>query len=348
MTVALLSRAARGGTPLIDGDRATFVWYGARAPRLIGDFTHWEREPLILRRSGKRVWSRSIAFYEDAYVEYAFLDGHVRLRDTLNPRRVDNGIDATNHYFYMPKGAPTPLARPRRGVRRGTIRSLVLDASPFLASKRRRVHFYAPAAAGPWPLLVALDGDEYRRRAHLATIVDNLVAERRIRPIAIAFVPHAGEARLSEYAGNEGTVAFFRERLLPAARDVLQLQSGRGAHAIIGPSMGGFMALHAALRDPEMFGTVLSQSGAFNLGGRDIVTFALVRSARSLRVWMDVDTSSSSSPRTAGCVVHSSPPATMSDTASTTPGTTGRRGATTSGAGSRRSSEARPRSRRRA
>src|SRR6478735_6381442 len=37
----LLERARREGAPLIDGERATFVWEGERPPRLAGDFNRW-------------------------------------------------------------------------------------------------------------------------------------------------------------------------------------------------------------------------------------------------------------------------------------------------------------------
>src|SRR3989442_15380080 len=116
MTRDLLARAAREGTPLIDGDRATFVWRGSRAPQLIGDFTHWASEPLVLRRSAEGVWTRSIAFYEDAYVEYAFLDGKRRLREPLNTDRDLNGIASANHSFYRPQGERTPFAHRRPNV----------------------------------------------------------------------------------------------------------------------------------------------------------------------------------------------------------------------------------------
>jgi len=36
----LLARATHAGTPLTEGDTATFVWQGERAPAIMGDFTH--------------------------------------------------------------------------------------------------------------------------------------------------------------------------------------------------------------------------------------------------------------------------------------------------------------------
>ncbi|MBE0690894.1 MAG: hypothetical protein IH587_12320, partial [Anaerolineae bacterium] len=55
----LLERAQREGTPLIDGDRVTFVWHGpAPAPLLVGDFNYWGmagRDPIALEQAADDV-----------------------------------------------------------------------------------------------------------------------------------------------------------------------------------------------------------------------------------------------------------------------------------------------------
>ena len=50
------------------------------------------------------------------------------------------------------------------------------------------------------------------------------------------------------------------------------------------------MALYAGVRAPGIFGGVLSQSGAFSIGGRDLVILDLDRNGpvRPLLIWMDV------------------------------------------------------------
>ena len=287
----LLDRARREGTPLVDRDRATFVWEGPRPPRLIGDFTHWEREPLALRRADDGIWSRSIEFYDDAYVEYAYLDGERRVNDPFNRRRIPNGVGAVNHSFYMPRGSPTPLARRRRGVPRGRLMRHVIVAKGLVARGRRTIQLYAPPARGPWPLLVVFDGADYVRRVRLPTIADNLIADGRTRPFAMALVDSDRDARIIEYAASEPTLTFVLDHVMPFAREQLDLSSTHSAHAVLGASMGGIMAMYAALQAPGTFGAVISQSGAFWLPGwRDNAVFYLARAVprRVRRVWMDV------------------------------------------------------------
>jgi enterochelin esterase-like enzyme len=290
---ALWARAAEAGTPLVEGDRATFVWRGRQPVALTGDFQDWAGEPLPLRQVASTLWTRTLRLPADAYVEYALVDTRgQRVADPLNRRTVTNGLGGRNHFFYMPQGQPTPLARPPPGGARGRVSRHLVETHEWAVGARRAVSLYAPAAPGPWPLVMVLDGPDYLQRTRLATLVDNLVAQGRMRPVALAFVANGRHARTVEYACSEATLAFLLTRVLPLARGALHLVDERhepGAHAILGASLGGLMALYAGLRVPEVFGRVLSQSGAFSIEGSDFVVFELARQPprRPLAVWMD-------------------------------------------------------------
>jgi enterochelin esterase family protein len=155
------------------------------------------------------------------------------------------------------------------------------------------VHFYQPSTEEPSPLLVVWDGQDYLRRARITRIVDNLIHEGRIRPIALAMVEHGRQARMVEYGCSEIVAGFAVGKLLEAARQRLKLvdiEREPGAYGILGASMGGLMALYVGLRAPRVFGKVLSQSGAFSLGEHDMPVWDLLRLAdpQSLKIWMDV------------------------------------------------------------
>jgi enterochelin esterase family protein len=232
-------------------------------------------------------------FPRDAYIEYAFVRGDKRVSDALNPRTTPNGLGDINRFFYMPDAAPTPLVRRQRGVPRGEVTRHTVNGAWLTASKKRTVYLYQPHAPEPCPLVVVLDGVDYLRRARLPNIVDNLIAQKRIRPIALALVESADQARGVEYACNDLTVAFLVEHVLPLADAHLNLiDVGRhsGAYGVLGASMGGLMAAFAGLRAPHVFGRILSQSGAFSIGEVDLVVTDLVRDGkvRPIKIWMDV------------------------------------------------------------
>lgn len=296
MAHPLLERARLAGAPLIDAAAATFLWQGAWPPVLAGDFSQWDtRRPPAWRQLEPLLWSCTMTFPKDAYIEYAFFastDGNTRLPDALNPHTVSNGMGGVNGYFYMPDAAPTPLAARQRRVRRGKVTRHRVESRWLLANGRRAVWLYSPSVAEPTPLIVVYDGRDYLQRAMLTDIVDNLIAARRIRPVALALVDHGGAARGVEYSCSEATLGFVVDLVLPLARTELNLLNpaeAPGAHGVMGASAGGRMALFTGLMLPDLFGHVLSQSGAFGSPERESVSFALVRHRPPppLKIWMD-------------------------------------------------------------
>jgi enterochelin esterase family protein len=294
----LVERALREGTPLRDGEQATFVWHGDHAPRLIGDFNFWGGEPALeLRPVAPGVWARTLALPRDAYIEYAYVQDGRHLTDPFNPHTVANGLGARNHYFFMTDAAPTHWIRRETGRAHGTVTRHVAHAEHAVVGGKRTVYLYRPPVAGPYPLLVVLDGQDYLRRTRLARMVDNLIAHGRMRPLALAMVANGGQARVVEYACNDGTVSFLLNSVVPLARahlDLVDLGAEPGAYGVLGASMGGLCALYMALRAPAVFGHAVSQSGAFSAGalGIEPIVFDLIRHMppQPNKIWMDVGT----------------------------------------------------------
>jgi enterochelin esterase-like enzyme len=300
---SLLQRAREKGNPVIQGNRATFIWEGETAPLLIGDSTGWDERPKAFKRlsfpsrrgSSQPVWAASLTVPRDAYVEYAFLDPVTQehIPDPYNTRSTGNGVGSRNHFFYMPETMPSPFSMRRADVRTGTLTRHRVDTWMMQDDGERDVYLYAPPAKGPAPLLIVYDGPDYLHRGRLTTIVDNLIAGKRIRPIAIAFLQNGRARRNVEYICSDATISWLDKEVLPLARKHLRLVNIKdkpGAYGVLGASAGGIMSMYTGLRMPEIFGRVLSQSGVFSIEGRDLAAVDLVRHrhAHDLRIWMDV------------------------------------------------------------
>ena len=297
MTHPLLVRAETSGTPIIDGEQAVFLWEGDQPPYLIGDFNAWDPDaaaPWVEASTG--LWSSTLTFPADAYMEYAFLvepRDEARITDPHNQRTTPNGMGHINNYFYMPGGEPTPLAERGYEVRQGKLTRHRIENKWLLAAGKRWVHLYHPPTEAPVPLIVVYDARDYIARGRLTHIVDNLIAQGRIRPVALALLDNGGPARGIEYSCNDATAGFVAGEVLPLAQEHLHLMDPArhpGAYGVLGASMGGLMALYTGLRAPGVFGHVLSQSGAFELDGAETVTVPLVRHmpVQPLKIWMDV------------------------------------------------------------
>jgi len=291
----LLEKAKERGNPVIEGKQVTFIWRGKSAPRLIDDLHGWEDNPQKMTRIEKELWGYSMELPADAYLEYSFFEprSKQRIEDPLNWNTVYNGLGNDNHFFYMPEHSPTPLAEVRKNIPRGKVTQHVVETWMLADDGQRDVYLYRPHVKEPVPLLIVYDGVDYLERAKLNVIVDNLIHEKRIQPIAMAFLQNGGDHRGVEYACSDATIMWLDNVILPLARKQLRLldiKTQRGAYGVMGASFGGLMSVYTGLRMPEIFGKVISQSGVFESEGRDFAAVDLIRArqSREIKLWMDV------------------------------------------------------------
>ncbi len=307
----LLKRAKAEGTPLIDGDQVTFLWQGDDPPKLIADFSDWDwgasgpiilnevkppsGDPIALPESGSRIWTHTLTLPPDAYIEYAYITDDGRIRDPYNSRLITNGMGKMNHYFTMPEAQHTRLVKRRRGIPKGKVTYHKVEGGFAVVFSPRATWLYQPPTDDPVPLLIVLDGGDYVHRAKLPVIVDNLIAAGEMAPIAMAMPHHGGRARFVEYMCSDATIAFLARDVIPyAARhlNLIDIESSPGSYGILGASMGGLMALYSGMRLPDVFGTVISQSGAFgfDMRGHEAIIYEVIRNGerRPLNIWMDV------------------------------------------------------------
>ena len=298
-----LLRARESGNPVIDGSEVTFFWEGRSAPSLISDANQWDEKASPFKRvssrlrpaSSKSVWYCTVSLPREAYVEYAFYDRvtQEKFLDPLNRRTVSNGLGSRNNFFYMPQTMPSPFSLRRADIPAGTLSSHRVETRWLRDDHEREIFFYRPPVKEPVPLLVVYDGQDYLQRAKLTTLVDNLAADGRIQPLAVAFLPNAGRWRSVEYACSDGTLLWLDQVILPLAQEklnLIDLQAQPGAFGVLGASLGGTMALYTGLRMPDVFGKVIAQSGAFMIESRDFAVVDLIRhgQAPQVNIWMDI------------------------------------------------------------
>ena len=298
-----IQRARESGNPIVDENRATFIWEGKNAPYLISDLNDWDEKSKPFKRvssrlipaSEKPIWFCSLTLPRDAYLEYTFHDPKTQRNflDPLNRRSVNNGVGSRNNFFYMPEAMPSPFTFRRADVPAGTVKGYRVESKWLRDDSERQIYLYKPPVKELVPLLVVYDGQDYLNRAKLAMVVDNLIAEKRIRPIAMAFLPSAARWRSVEYACSDATLLWVDQVILPFARKKLRLlniEKYPGAYGVLGASLGGTMSFYTGLRMPDVFGKVISQSGAFMIESRDFGIVDLVRhgQARDINIWMDV------------------------------------------------------------
>jgi enterochelin esterase family protein len=295
MAKSIRNRLRKEQTPIIDGNIATFVWLGDKAPDLIGDFTGWDDgNPCKMKKSEAGIWTYQLEFPTDAYIEYAFSHGAGNLSDPHNPRSSSNGMGSYNSYFSMPEYRPTSLTQKIRRIPHGIVTSYQVPTDYLVTGKYRTIRLYQPPVDFPVPLLVVWDGQDYLYRAKLCVMIDNMIAQGRIQPVALALINNGGQkTRHLEYSCSDATLGLLMTGVLPLATkhlNLIDITQNPGAYGVAGASMGGLMALYTGVRLSQVFGNVISQSGAFSWAGIDLVVFDLLehREKLPIKIWMDV------------------------------------------------------------
>ncbi len=286
------------GAPVTDDFSAIFLYFGpAGRVSVAGEFNRWNPDADTLARvPGTTMFFREVPFPRNARVEYKLIADSVWTLDPLNPRTASGGY-GENSDLRMPGYVPDSFAVSRAGVGRGRIDTL--SFSSRLLGRAHPLFVYTPREPGPDPLpvLYVLDGGEYLSFARMHQALDNLLAERRLRPLLVVFfdprtnsLDPASNKRGEDYALNDRFVQAMVEELVPfvAARyDVARTPANT---AILGASLGGLTATYAVWRHPEVFGVALSQSPSYWLQDEKILDMVRKTPARGGRFWIDTGT----------------------------------------------------------
>lgn len=255
-----------------------------------------------LRPIGDGWWERSYELARDVRTAYCFTkallpsDGADLIPDPLNPvthvyaaDRETDDEELVVSLVVLPDAAPYRWSLATDGIARGETNVHRL-ASDHLGNERR-VYTYVPHGYDPsctYPFVVCFDGHAYVDDSYvpLPTVLDNLIAERAIPPV-VAVLPDSLDSttRMRELSLHEPFVEFLVDELLPWAHDRLSFDDDPSRTVVAGSSLGGLAAAFCGLHRPDVFGLVVSQSGAFQRG----LASDFARAEKlPLRFWLDV------------------------------------------------------------
>lgn len=252
--------------PLVDGSDVTFVYRGqADAVHLRCWIAGLDTAQAFQALAGTDLWAVTIELPRGSRIEYKFevsRDGHRELIvDPLNGVLAHDPFGANS--VCQGYGYERPdWTLPDEEARQGELRDAHIDSAAFGDSRDFQV--YVPArfrANRRYPLLIVHDGADYVTFASLKVVLDNLIHALEIPALVAALIQSPD--RLKEYGADDRHARFLGDELLPFMRDNYPLIDAPEARGILGASFGGVAALHAAWRNPGLFGRLLLQSGSF-------------------------------------------------------------------------------------
>ena len=270
--VKLFWEEVQGKTPLVEpvpGDdqlrRVTFLWRGgAEASEVRFEsqiLPHLQGEPL-LRLPNTDVWFLTDRLPVAARFTYNFArPGKRQIFDPLNPRRF-----RSSSYAELPSAPPQPWIVMQPDVPKGTLSQEKLRSENL--KEERSVSIYTPPGYDPkngsYGLLVLFDGQDYRGPMPIPTILDNLLAAKKIRPVVAILVDNlSDQSRDRDLECYPPFADFVAKELVPWAHQRYRFSAEPERTIVGGVSLAGLTAAYGAFRYPEVFGNVLSQSGAF-------------------------------------------------------------------------------------
>ena len=256
---------ARHGSPIIEGERATFLFRGEADAVSVRHRVVGLPDPLVMRRlEGTDLWAATTVLPEGSRVEYQLElrrgEHHERFNDPLNPRVAHSPVGSSSVCAAVGYEVPDwvradPEARPGEMVEQ-VLRSKALR-------RDQPVHLYLPARfhrAKRYPLLVVHDGTDYLGYAAMKTVLDNLIHRLDVAPLVAAFIPPRD--RLKEYPNHAPHARFVARELVPSISEQLPLIDTPEGRCLMGSSFGGIASLSTAVRYPGMFGSLLLQSAS--------------------------------------------------------------------------------------
>ena len=285
------SAITKEGTPLVEQDGkdflVTLLWRGnaqTRSVKVTWSLFHVAPVIDLARLGTSDIWFRSFRFAAGTRFTYQMIPDSpivqgpamVRALALLSVAQPDplnrtpgagGGPLSSMSLLQLPPGVATSkwtTARPE--VPKGNVTSFNLTSD--ITKDSRSVSVYTPAAysaqCGPYGLLVLLDGSAYQSLIPVPTILDNLIAERRIAPMLAVFVDNASvEGRAAQLYPNAAFTEFVASEVTDRIRSQYAVARDPRRAVIGGFSLGGLAATHIAWRRPDAFGAALSQSGSF-------------------------------------------------------------------------------------
>ena len=244
--------AEKQGTPLIeaaddsdDQQLATFLWQGDSETRNvlvsgIGGFDDFAGNTMA-QIAGTDVWYRTYLLPGDFRASY-YLSPNDLLsmpppgdREALIAQVMNYQTDPLNKSPWTNRRSSFSLSpwpgdrwlEDRESVPKGVIETVEAINSTVLGNQRRIDVYLPPGRQGDVPFLLFFDGRRNLTDIPVPKILDNLIAEGKISPVAALFVGNAPglETRTKELACNDDFLRFVTDELLPWAHDNFPLSN---------------------------------------------------------------------------------------------------------------------------
>ena len=282
-------REAQGKTPLIEpvegsphSRLVTYLWRGKQGTYSVqvkGGLPSTSAKPMA-RLPNSDVWYYSERLPANARYAYSLWvteplrkptpngKGYqMALAETYPPDPLNYRVFNDSPYVELPEAPKSEWLTVKSNGIKGRLSREVLTSK--LLKEARTVTVYTPPNydkdSTTCRLLILLDGEDYQNLIPAPTILDNLSTAKRIPPV-VALLVHSQGTRFRDLRCSHDFADFIAEELVVWAKGHYRIAAGAESVTIGVLSLGGLAAGYCALKHNQVFGNVISQSGAFWYG----------------------------------------------------------------------------------
>lgn len=277
--------------PVIEADIMHFVYRGrGNDLGIVGDMVGARAQEAMTRVEGTDFFYYTVRLLPDARINYRFIrDLDENLPDPLNSRR-DQTPSGDWSWASMPQWKAPVFLTEASNDKKGSLMTHELSSKHF--KEKRKVDVYLPAGyekkKDRYPVIYFTGGKEAQEWGELPKALDNLIADQ-IRPVLVVFLSPV-DPEGEEFGGEkqDAYVSAVAEEIVPFIDKTYRTKAGATHRASVGASFAGYTALYTALKHPEIFGSVSTQSAFMLTEDRDVLKdVAQKATGRTLKIHLE-------------------------------------------------------------
>lgn len=280
-------------SPVYETDSIVSIYFYGKTEevQIVGDLQKaWSQKEKLKKIScGDSVFFHvTYTLPSNARLDYQFVIDENWMPDPRNPIITPSGFGPHSE-IRMPEFISNPILEQREDVLNGSIDSIYF-VSEDTSIHPRMVKIYIPNkyySKPDLPVHFVLDGNEAMEFMFYTTVLDNLIADHKIEPILVAFIPPIN--RENEFLWNiQAFSVALSDELLPLLEKSYSLTGKAEERGVSGISNGGHAALFMALYRPDKFLNAAGQSSTIMDGLIEKLNVIDDESRNKLKIYTDV------------------------------------------------------------